>query len=118
PVMRDDGDLHRQAVDKIMQPQDFKYRAAHSYEGSDPHVLKLLDNLFVENYPTDIIEFGPTIVPLTKRQPIKRCGSKNSGSSWRPEGTFVAQFGEHSAAINRVVVAPDHAFFLTASDDG
>lgn len=118
PVVRDDGDLHRQVVDKILQPQDFKYRAAHSYEGSDPHVLKLLDNLFVENYPTDIIEFGPTIVPLTKRQPIKRCGSKTSGSSWRPEGNFVAQFGEHSAAINRVVVAPDHAFFITASDDG
>lgn len=117
PVNRDNDDLHRQTLDKGFR-SGFKYRAAHSYEGSDPHVLKLLDNLFVENYPTDIVEFGPTIVPLAKRQPIKRCGNRPSGGTWRPEGNFVAQFGEHSAAINRVVVAPDHAFFITASDDG
>jgi phosphoinositide-3-kinase regulatory subunit 4 len=27
-------------------------------------------------------------------------------------------FAEHTGAVNRVVVAPDHAFFITGSDDG
>jgi phosphoinositide-3-kinase regulatory subunit 4 len=27
-------------------------------------------------------------------------------------------FGEHTGPINRVLVSPDHAFFITASDDG
>lgn len=88
-------------------------------DGHDPHVLKLLDNLFEENFPIEMLEFGPAIVAHSKRQPIKRSnGRASSGTIWRPDGNLVAHYGEHSGAVNRIVVAPDHAFFVTGSDDG
>jgi len=71
----------------------------------------------MEQFPSDIVEFGPQIVPLARRQPIRRTTGKVNGA-WRPEGTLVAQFAEHTGPINRILVAPDHAFFITASDDG
>ncbi|KAK2071129.1 hypothetical protein P8C59_005578 [Phyllachora maydis] len=38
--------------------------------------------------------------------------------SWKPAGKMVATFSEHSGAINRTVVSPDHVFFITGGDDG
>ena len=87
-------------------------------DGRDPHVLQLLDNLFEENFPIEMLEFGPAIVSHSKRQPIKRSNGRPSGQIWRPDGNLVAHYGEHGGPCNRVVVAPDHAFFVTASDDG
>ncbi|KAF1989202.1 ARM repeat-containing protein [Aulographum hederae CBS 113979] len=98
-------------------PDEIKYQAAHSYQGNDPTILKLLDSLYLENYPADFVEFGPLVQPISRRQPIKG-GNGQSTGSWRPDGALVALLGEHSAAINRVVVSPDHLFFITGSDDG
>ncbi|KAI9774272.1 MAG: Serine/threonine-protein kinase [Geoglossum simile] len=95
-----------------------RFRAAHSYEGNDPNVLKLLDSLYLENYPRDLVEFGPLVIPIRQRQPIKKSSGQAPDKPWRPEGNLVAMFAEHTCAINRVVVAPDHAFFITGSDDG
>lgn len=78
----------------------------------------MLDSMFLENYPSDFHEFGPTIVPVTRRHPIKKSNGRPSGTTWRPEGSLVAQFSDHTGPINRVVVAPDHTFFITGSDDG
>ncbi|EWC47970.1 hypothetical protein DRE_02852 [Drechslerella stenobrocha 248] len=91
---------------------------SHSYSGGDPDVLGLLDNMFQDNYPSDIAEFGPMIVPPTRRQPIKRNTGRSASGMWKPGGGLVAQLNEHTGAVNRIVVAPDHTFFLTASDDG
>ncbi|KAL7275309.1 Serine/threonine-protein kinase [Rhizina undulata] len=96
----------------------FKFRAAHSYDGNDPHILKLLDSVYLQNYPSDILEFGPTIAPIPRKSTIKKSSGRLPGGAWKPEGLLVAQFGEHTGAINRVVVAPDHNFFITGSDDG
>lgn len=74
--------------------------------------------MYLQNYPSDIVEFGPAIVPLARRQPIKKSTGKPPVGPWRPEGSLVASFGEHTASVNRVVVAPDHNFFITASNDG
>lgn len=49
---------------------------------------------------------------------LKRAEDQEARKLWRPEGVLVATFGEHSASINRVLPSPDHAFFITASDDG
>lgn len=96
----------------------YRFRAAHSYDGNDPHILNLLDSMYLQNYPSDVVEFGPAIVPLQRRHPIKKSNGRHSGGTWKPEGSFVASFGEHTDSINRIVVAPDHNFFVTASDDG
>lgn len=101
-------------------PSRIKYKDAHNYTGNDPSILKLLDSLYLENYPVDEVEFGMQIQPNSRRQPIKRGNGQASSSTnpWRPEGTLVAMMGEHTAAISRVLVAPDHSFFITGSDDG
>jgi len=90
---------------------------SHTYDGNDPHVLQLLDSLYTDNYPTDLIDFGPLIPPVSRRIPIRKSNGQDLDKPWRPEGTLVATFGEHTSAINRVVISPDHRFFLTASDD-
>lgn len=93
-------------------------RAGHTYDGNDPNVLKLLDSLASENYPLDILEFGPLIIPISRRHQIKKADVPEANKPWRPEGVLVATFGEHTGPINRVIPSPDHAFFITGSDDG
>ncbi|KAJ5584833.1 uncharacterized protein N7459_004633 [Penicillium hispanicum] len=94
-----------------------RYRANHSYTGDDPAVLQLLDNVFAENYPTDLFDLGPYVKELDPRQPIRQANTQDPGKIWKPEGNLVATFGEHSGPVNRIAVPPDHSFFVTASDD-
>ncbi|CAK7234359.1 Serine/threonine-protein kinase [Sporothrix bragantina] len=108
-----------------------RYRAHHTYSGNDPHVLRMLDAMFVDNYPHDVAEFSPMVTPIARKKAAAATASpggnnnnNNASSStpkndvWRPAGQMVATFSEHTGAINRVVVSPDHAFFLTGGDDG
>jgi phosphoinositide-3-kinase, regulatory subunit 4 len=105
---------------QLNDSSQIRFRGAHTYEGNDPNVLKLLDSLYLENYPSDVNDFGPKITSLADqlpRLPIKRSNTQSAERPWRPDGTLVSTFGEHTAAINRVIVSPDHAFFVTGSDD-
>ncbi|KAH7130299.1 hypothetical protein B0J11DRAFT_577843 [Dendryphion nanum] len=101
-------------------PSRIRFREAHNYSGNDPTVLKLLDSMLLERLPPDETEFGPRIQSYLRRQPIKHkdTHTPSSGIPWRPEGILVATLGEHTAAVNRILVAPDQAFFITGSDDG
>ncbi|KAI1201351.1 hypothetical protein F5X97DRAFT_35842 [Nemania serpens] len=98
------------------QPET-KQRAAHTYEGNDPNILKMLENMYTDNYPHDIIEYGPLVSPVTRRKASKVAGQL-SDEAWKPTGRLVATFSEHHGAINRVVPSPDHQFFITGGDDG
>ncbi|KAG8527592.1 uncharacterized protein KY384_007745 [Bacidia gigantensis] len=105
------------------QPQETssntpKTDVGHSYTGNDPTILRLLDSLALDNYPRDVIEFGPLVTPVSKRRSLKKIDLQGSERLWRPQGTLTATFGEHAAPINRVLPSPDHAFFITCSDDG
>ncbi|KAJ5330382.1 hypothetical protein N7476_000165 [Penicillium atrosanguineum] len=102
---------------KLVQAPARRYHANHSYAGDDPAVLQLLDNVFAENYPTDLFDLGPYVKELDPRLPIRQPNSQDPTKMWRPEGHLVATFGEHSGPVNRIAVAPDHSFFVTASDD-
>ncbi|KAF2816190.1 uncharacterized protein BDZ99DRAFT_542462 [Mytilinidion resinicola] len=104
---------HRQSPSRI------RYKESHNYTGNDRNILRLLDSLYLQNYPADDIEFGPQVQSVDQ-QPIKRGNGQPSSSAnpWRPEGTLVAMIGEHTAAVSRILVAADHSFFITGSDDG
>ena len=93
-------------------------RASHTYDGNDPSVLKLLDKLASENDTKEMYEFGPLVTPIYGRHQLRQTDPQGSRKPWRPEGVLVTTFGEHTGPINRVVASPDHAFFLTGSDDG
>jgi phosphoinositide-3-kinase regulatory subunit 4 len=101
-------------------PSLIQFRNAHNYTGNDPAVLKLLDSMLLERFPSGETEFGPRIQPAIRKQAIKYKDAHQSaaGVPWRPEGHLVATFGEHTAAVNRILVAPDQSFFISGSDDG
>lgn len=104
---------------KQAHPTEIHYRGegGYNYGGRDPNVLRLLDTLYLDNYPLDNIEFGPLVVPFEQRPDLRK-GSERMDKNGRPDGTMVAMFGEHSGPVTRVVVSPDHLFFITGSDDG
>lgn len=89
----------------------------HNYPGSDPHILKMLDSMYADNYPHDIAEFGPLVTPITRRK-ISRTPNGQAAEGWKPTGRLVATFSEQVGAVNRVAVSPDHVFFVTGGDDG
>ncbi|ROW09385.1 hypothetical protein VMCG_02588 [Cytospora schulzeri] len=89
----------------------------HNYPGNDPHILKMLDSMYVDNYPHDIAEFGPLVTPITRRK-VNKTANGQVAEGWKPTGKMMATFSEHVGAINRVVVSPDHVFFITGGDDG
>ncbi|KAL1311796.1 hypothetical protein AAFC00_001878 [Neodothiora populina] len=86
--------------------------ASHSYRGNDPTVLKLLDSVYTTTVSQDS-DFGRR-VPTSRRS----LGNPHNSVPWKPQGQLVAMLGDHSGQINCIAVAPDHAFFLTGSDDG
>ncbi|KAL2671201.1 hypothetical protein Neosp_013778 [[Neocosmospora] mangrovei] len=90
----------------------------HSYEGTDPNIQRMLDNMFVENLPRDVIEFGPMVTPIKRTKAANRISNAHGEDPWRPEGQLVATFGEHKGPVNRVMPSPDHVFFITGGDDG
>ncbi|KAH7136493.1 hypothetical protein EDB81DRAFT_802334 [Dactylonectria macrodidyma] len=89
----------------------------HSYEGGDPSIQRMLDNMFVDNFPRDLIEFGPMVTPI-KRTKANHVSLSPGEDPWKPQGQLVATFGEHRGPINRVLASPDHVFFITGGEDG
>ena len=123
-----EGPFHRNPLDRpaIAQAregadtvqQNARYRAAHTYTGNDPSILKMLDAMYMDNYHNDTAEFGPMIAPSSRRKAISRSSSHASDRPWRPDGILVATFAEHVGPVRHIAVAPDHIFFLTGGDDG
>ncbi|KAK8119190.1 uncharacterized protein PG998_003816 [Apiospora kogelbergensis] len=103
-------------IDETMDGGSSK-KASHSYEGNDPTVLNMLNNMYIDNYPHDVVEFGPLVQPISTRK-TGRGNGQAANEAWRPTGRLVATFAEHTSAINRIVPSPDHVFFITGGDDG
>jgi phosphoinositide-3-kinase regulatory subunit 4 len=95
-----------------------KFRGAHTYTGNDPNILKMLDAMYVDNYPMDIAVFGPIIAPSSRPKTISRSTNQPINQPWKPEGILVATFSEHVGPLHHIAIAPDHMFFLTGGDDG
>lgn len=89
----------------------------HDYAGTDPSIQKMLDSMFVDNFPRDVVEFGPMVTPISRSRG-SRMSSQTSEAPWKPDGHLVATFGEHYGPINRILASPDHIFFITGGDDG
>lgn len=98
-------------------PDRAPHEGGHNYEGRDPNVLKLLESVYVDTFPSDKVEFGP-FVKNVRQQRREVDGTVTAAERWRPKGSLVAAFTEHTGPINRVLPSPDHLFFITGSDDG
>ncbi|TQN71355.1 Serine/threonine-protein kinase VPS15 [Colletotrichum shisoi] len=114
PPARPDAHKRRSSTASVATT---KLKPNHSYEGTDPSILKMLNSMYQDNYPHDIAVFGPMVNPITRRRTNRSVGQPGD-EPWRPQGRMVATFAEHTGAINRLVVSPDHVFFITGGDDG
>ncbi|KAK4187109.1 Serine/threonine-protein kinase ppk19 [Podospora australis] len=90
----------------------------HSYAGNDPNIMKMLDNMYIDNFPHDVTDCGPMVVPFSRRGSTRGSAAQESNDNWRPSGKLVATLAEHTGPINRIVLSPDQQFFITAGDDG
>ena len=106
------------AKEQEVGQDQIRFRGAHTYAGNDPSILKMLDAMYVDNYPNDITEFGPIIAPLSRRKTINKSTNQAIDRPWKPVGVLVATFAEHIGPVHHIAVAPDHLFFLTGGDDG
>ncbi|TPX35937.1 hypothetical protein SmJEL517_g01766 [Synchytrium microbalum] len=99
------------------------------FAGRERNIKRLLEKKTYELFPPPIPELGPKVATSTfsmsSRQRRAGGGSGSAASSnpndikeWRPEGTLVAHLTEHKGPITQIRVAPDHAFFASASTDG
>ncbi|VBB84052.1 Putative Putative serine/threonine-protein kinase VPS15 [Podospora comata] len=95
-----------------------RLRGHHTYTGSDPNIIRMLDNMYIENYPRDLLEYGPLVTPVRRRKSSRQSVPSGYEEPWKPAGKLVGMLAEHVGPINRVVPSPDHRFFITGGDDG
>ncbi|QSL65100.1 hypothetical protein MERGE_002405 [Pneumocystis wakefieldiae] len=92
-------------------------KSSHSSDENDKDIFNFLNKMFFDNSSDEIKEFN-SIVSSQKINIKKNFRKPSINSLWRPVGTLIARFSEHSKGINRVIVSSDNVFFATGSDDG
>ncbi|KAF9586481.1 Serine/threonine-protein kinase [Lunasporangiospora selenospora] len=90
----------------------------NALDGGKRNLAELLVHQTLKVFQSPTHEFGPNVLPLARHRRIHRSNPQAVRSQWRPNGTLVAHLAEHKAAVNQVLVSPDHSFFVSCSDDG
>ncbi|KAJ3515360.1 hypothetical protein NLJ89_g1813 [Agrocybe chaxingu] len=93
--------------------------AISSYDGQEPGISNLLENLYLDNNRELQQDFGPRVHdgPVRRRNPSRPNFSSRDASTKRIEANLVADLSSHSEAITGFAVSPDHMFFVSCSDD-
>ena len=97
-----------------------------TYDGNDPYIRAHLEAVYLDSF-RDRPELGPKVhagvarrksgAPWNRTSTLPRAPT-SSASKRRPEGRLIAYFTEHTAAITCLALSPDHAFFVSGSQDG
>ncbi|OCH92765.1 hypothetical protein OBBRIDRAFT_886008 [Obba rivulosa] len=90
-----------------------------TYDGQDPGISNVLENLYLDNNRELQADFGPRVHegPVRRRNAARHSFISRDGSSRRPETTLIAHLSSHSDAVTGLAVSPDHMFFVSSSDD-
>ncbi|PFH53431.1 hypothetical protein AMATHDRAFT_187356 [Amanita thiersii Skay4041] len=90
-----------------------------TYDGQEPAISNLLESLYLDNSRDLQSDFGPRIHegPIRRRNVVRHSLLTRDGSLRRMEATLVAHLTSHSEAVTGLAVSPDHAFFVSSSDD-
>ncbi|KAL0095743.1 armadillo-type protein, partial [Phycomyces blakesleeanus] len=83
------------------------------------HLQGLLHSVAMDAFSPHIPEFigDPAVMKRMRRLP-QGTSPFRTISNWKPEGTLVAHFTEHTAAINQLAISWDNLLFASCSDDG
>lgn len=90
-----------------------------AYEGREPGINNLLEDLCSDNNRELQNDFGPRVHegPVRRRSAARQSFISRDSSSRRIEATLIAHLQSHSDCVTGMAVAPDHAFFVSCSDD-
>ncbi|KIO30139.1 hypothetical protein M407DRAFT_225431 [Tulasnella calospora MUT 4182] len=93
-------------------------RPTTTYGGQETGINNLLEAIYQDNFRDPTSDFGPRVHtgPPRRRGPIRSTYPPRDPSK-RADVTLLTHLSAHSGAVNGVAVAPDHAFFVTCSDD-
>jgi len=99
-----------------------------TYEGNDPYIRAHLEAIYFANFRDKNPTWTSSVASANGSSGMRRRGGRSvssnpraamsGNSNRRPEGNLVAYFTEHTASITAIAVSPDHAFFLSGSEDG
>ncbi|KAG9029158.1 Serine/threonine-protein kinase [Tulasnella sp. JGI-2019a] len=90
-----------------------------TYDGQEPGITTVLDAIYDHNFRDPTTDFGPRIHqgPVRRRTPVRSSFPTRDYMSKKSDTTLIAHLSSHSGQVNGIAVAPDHAFFVTCSDD-
>ncbi|KAG8916382.1 Serine/threonine-protein kinase [Tulasnella sp. 417] len=93
-------------------------RPTTTYGGQETGINNVLEAIYQDNFRDPTSDFGPRVHsgPPRRRGTIRSSYPPRDPSK-RPDPTLLTHLHAHSGAVNGVAVAPDHAFFVTCSDD-
>ncbi|KAG6839756.1 hypothetical protein H0H87_012927, partial [Tephrocybe sp. NHM501043] len=90
-----------------------------TYDGQEPGISNLLENLYLDNNRGPQYDYGPRVHegPVRRRGAIRHGFGHRDGKSRQTEATLIAHLASHTDRVTGIAVSPDHMFFVTASDD-
>ncbi|KAG8809460.1 Serine/threonine-protein kinase [Serendipita sp. 399] len=79
----------------------------------------MLEHMNSDHGPESMHDFGPRIknVPLRRRNNVRAPLHARDHDGTKMEITLVSNILAHNGPVNALAVAPDHAFFVSCSDD-
>ncbi|KAI6038614.1 hypothetical protein EDC04DRAFT_2896147 [Pisolithus marmoratus] len=88
-------------------------------EGREPGINNLLEDLYSDNNRELQNDFGPRVHegPVRRRSAARQNFISRDSGSRRIEAALIAHLQSHSDCVTGLAVAPDHAFFVSCSDD-
>jgi phosphoinositide-3-kinase regulatory subunit 4 len=103
------------------------------YDGTDPNLKAILENVYLETFRDPLPNFGPRILPSSVRRkqaarspivPSRPPNHLSQSHNSHLDATLISQLSEPSSStitpspIRFLAVSPDNVFFLTLSDAG
>ncbi|KAF8153240.1 hypothetical protein B0H34DRAFT_820167 [Crassisporium funariophilum] len=99
-------------------PRHTSLLAISTYDGQEPGISNLLENLYLDNNRELQQDFGPKVHEgAVRRRNVARHNFARDGTTKRTEAALIATLSSHSEAITGFAVSPDHMFFVSSSDD-
>ncbi|KIM24835.1 hypothetical protein M408DRAFT_227086 [Serendipita vermifera MAFF 305830] len=94
-------------------------RSAIGHIDGDGAMATLLEHMNLDTGREAMYDFGPKVkeVPIRRRNNVRAPLHSRDPNSKKADVTLVANLTAHSGPVNGLVVSPDHAFFVSCSDD-
>ncbi|KAG9307924.1 hypothetical protein JVU11DRAFT_12894 [Chiua virens] len=105
---------------QTLRPRVTSLQPMSTYDGQEVGINNLLDNLYLDNNRELQHDFGPRVHegPIRRRNAARQSFIARDNGNRRVEATLVAHLHSHTDCVTELAVAPDHSFFVSASDDG